>query len=75
LGTFPPTTHSLYPCLYSLFSYISDAGSLTERENKKQVTDRIFFVNECEYIRERGRILKGEMEWEDCGGAQGGKLD
>jgi hypothetical protein len=34
LGIFPPI---LYPYYIVFFSYISDAGSLTERENKKQV--------------------------------------
>jgi hypothetical protein len=55
--------------------YISDAGILTVGEYKKQVRDRIFFVNECEDVRRGDGILNGEMEWEDEGGVQRGTLD
>jgi hypothetical protein len=55
-----------YACLYSLYLYISDSGSLTVGENKKQVRDSIFFVNECKNMR-GGRILNCEMERVDEG--------
>jgi hypothetical protein len=39
-----------FACLYAPHMQISDAGSLTLREHKKQVKGRISFVNECEDV-------------------------
>lgn len=51
--------------LCGLYLCVSDAGSLTVRENRKHIRDRIFFVNECEDIREK--VLNGETEGGDGG--------
>jgi hypothetical protein len=42
--------------------YISDAGSLTVREYKKQVGGRIFFVNECKDVR--GEVGFWMVKWD-----------
>jgi hypothetical protein len=49
----------IYIYIYSFYLYVNDAGRLTVTENRKHVTDRIFFVNECEDVREE--VLNGEI--------------